>query len=167
MPLAKPAVHLNCIQCGAAFSVQPYRATTAKYCSWQCGQKGKAAISNKIIAAKYRGTGTRGYVKLNGRHMHRVVAEQKLGRPLMPGEIVHHVDGDKHNNAPSNLQVMSQRDHARMHRSNGDMARKTPKIATGCTVAGCLNPYSAKGLCRFHYIIKWKESRRATQTVSS
>jgi hypothetical protein len=55
------------------------------------------------------------YRKRNGRHEHRVVAEQMLGRPLRRGEIVHHIDGNKHNNDPSNLQVMSQSDHIREH----------------------------------------------------
>ena len=55
------------------------------------------------------------YRKRYGRHEHRVVAEQMLGRPLTPGEIVHHIDGDKHNNDPSNLQVMTQDHHLREH----------------------------------------------------
>ena len=55
------------------------------------------------------------YRKRHGRHEHRVVAEQMLGRPLVRGEIVHHIDGDKHNNDPSNLMVMTQNDHAREH----------------------------------------------------
>jgi len=63
-----------------------------------------------------RYTGQRSnYVKLNGRHMHRVIAEQKLGRPLEPGEIVHHKDGDKWNNDPENLEVMTQAEHVRLH----------------------------------------------------
>lgn len=55
------------------------------------------------------------YRKLYGRHEHRVVAEQMLGRPLKRNEIVHHIDGNKHNNDPSNLQVMTQSEHIREH----------------------------------------------------
>jgi hypothetical protein len=44
-----------------------------------------------------------------------VVAEENLGRALLPGEIVHHLDEDKHNNDPANLIVMRQGDHMREH----------------------------------------------------
>lgn len=55
------------------------------------------------------------YKKYFGRHEHRVVAERMIGRKLKPGEIVHHIDHNKHNNSPSNLQIMTQADHARLH----------------------------------------------------
>ena len=67
------------------------------------------------------------YQKIHGRHVHRVVAEQKIGRPLHSDEIVHHIDGDIHNNAPENLQVMTQSDHINLHRLQGDLRRKTRK----------------------------------------
>lgn len=36
---------------------------------------------------------------------HRVVMERVLGRELFPGENVHHIDGDKRNNDPDNLEL--------------------------------------------------------------
>jgi hypothetical protein len=62
------------------------------------------------------------YRKYLGRHEHRVVAEQKIGRPIQPGEHVHHIDGDKHNNNPDNLIVLTASEHQRLHameRKNG------------------------------------------------
>jgi hypothetical protein len=55
----------------------------------------------------------------NGAHarkaLHVVIAEWKIGRPLTKGEVVHHVDGNKMNNDPANLDVMSHSAHARLH----------------------------------------------------
>ena len=65
------------------------------------------------------------YRKLHGRHEHRVVAEQMLGRPLQRNEIVHHIDGNKHNNDPSNLKVMTQSEHMKAHWQEMAAARKT------------------------------------------
>lgn len=36
---------------------------------------------------------------------HRLVMEQKLGRYLLPGEVVHHIDDDRGNNHPGNLEL--------------------------------------------------------------
>lgn len=44
---------------------------------------------------------------------HRLLAAELLGRPLLPGEIVHHRDGDSTNNSRENLLVLpSQAFHA-------------------------------------------------------
>lgn len=49
-------------------------------------------------------------------HVHRIVAAAVLGRDLLPGEVVHHEDRNKHNNAPHNLIVfVSQAEHAKHH----------------------------------------------------
>ena len=40
-------------------------------------------------------------------YLHRIIAEQSIGRKLRPGEIVHHLDEDKSNNSPENLVVCS------------------------------------------------------------
>ena len=50
-----------------------------------------------------------------GRGLHRVIAERIIGRPLSENEVVHHVDGDPSNNAPSNLKVMTHREHCSHH----------------------------------------------------
>lgn len=47
---------------------------------------------------------------------HRLVMEQVLGRKLKRKEVVHHIDGDKLNNRPENLQLFANHsEHMRHH----------------------------------------------------
>jgi endogenous inhibitor of DNA gyrase (YacG/DUF329 family) len=104
----------TCERCGAPF----YRkaSETARWCSVACYRADRAAHATS-------------YTKIGQRHAHRVNAERLLGRPLQPGEIVHHLDENKRNPAPDNLEVLpSQRVHATLHstgrRQSADTVRK-------------------------------------------
>lgn len=68
---------------------------------------------------------------------HRLVAEQKLGRRLLAGEIPHHIDGNKRNNDPANLEVVQgNAEHFLRHRRKAS-GRRLPGQANVRTVCGC------------------------------
>ncbi len=65
---------------------------------------------------------------------HWVVEKYVRRQKLLPGQVVHHIDGNKLNNKPSNLQVFnSQLDHDRHHQNqykyNGTWHSEVPEYS--------------------------------------
>ncbi len=124
-----------CEACGTAVSRCRSQMLDHVFCSRKCSKgylSKKMADMNDVLnpermtmptrtklRAKKLNTGKGiSYEKTFGRHTHRIVAEEKLGRPLRKGEVVHHEDEQKRNNKPENLKVFqSQAEHARHHKN--------------------------------------------------
>jgi hypothetical protein len=84
----------------------------------QASRSGSCNTGKGAVAAARRALykDERGYEVGGGEvREHRNVMEKKLKRKLKPTEDVHHVDGDKSNNAPSNLEVVDHAERARKH----------------------------------------------------
>ena len=56
---------------------------------------------------------------------HRLVMEKLLGRYLTPSEVVHHIDGNRQNNAPENLMVFQTNKEHLKHELKGRVPKWT------------------------------------------
>lgn len=135
----------KCVICDTEFLPRKRsRQDTQLTCSARCRNTHNSIKTAAQRAEALRGRGEgKSYPKLNGRHKHRVVMEEVLGRPLCPGEVVHHKDENIQNAAPDNLELLEggQSEHAILHHTKNRV----------CEVAGCNRKHSARGFCSLHY----------------
>jgi len=61
---------------------------------------------------------------INGKQkrLHRHIMEMHINRNLESSEIVHHIDGNKHNNDINNLEILSRGEHLKIHIKDGTVS---------------------------------------------
>jgi hypothetical protein len=109
---------------------------------WNGGEKLMKGYIYRRVPDHPNGTKHGNYVAV-----HRLVMERKLGRYLLPTEVVDHIDGNIQNNHPDNLRVFS---------SNAEHLRETLK--------GKRPNWSAAGKRQIsdgkkEYWIQWRENK--------
>lgn len=105
--MAKVVEEKRCEGCNEWFSPNKPKQ---RFHNVACRNRHTAKSTAAARSAKMKGrksTGGAKDKKLMGRSEHRVNAEKIRGRPLRPGEVVHHLDGDHDNNSPYNVIDMS------------------------------------------------------------
>lgn len=102
-----------CECCGAVFKKRPGNADN-RYCGSTC----RSTMNGRTYIKDPNNPNSNN----SGLVAEAVVAAQeKLGRPLEPEEVVHHIDGNPQNNSPENIIVfVSQQYHQQWHR-RGDL----------------------------------------------
>lgn len=110
---------LTCSNCGKIVERRRFRMKdgrqmgydyTAKFCSKECGWKGRAWRPGNPDGHVH----STGYIRVSiGKqrkaYKHRQVMEAMIGRPLLPEESPHHRNGQRADNRPDNLELWSKK----------------------------------------------------------
>ncbi|MFH2074385.1 MAG: HNH endonuclease [Pseudomonadota bacterium] len=147
----RTGIAMRCDECGKAVYAQVWQLKKSKnhFCSMPCQRafrsKNERGENNPLWKGdNHQYQGKDGYIRIRSDNHTKaangyikratVAAENRIGRLLLPGEIVHHINGIKDDDRPENLEAMSRLDHNRHH---GSLKKgKTIKIEHVCEQCG-------------------------------
>ena len=120
--------------CHGGIPVRP-RDAQSKYCSRPCMWANNGKGQSKPDGHSYWWVTAKGYIEgkvwKDGRPIqmkqHRFVMESVIGRALLADEDVHHRNGNKTDNSPENLELITHGEHSR-HHSAGRVHKRGYKI---------------------------------------
>jgi len=103
----------TCLYCG-----KPFETTRNNLCSRACSDAYKKQEQKLKKEGYWLENGYKVLYTEDGKGVkeHIKVMEDFIGRKLKANEVVHHVNGDKLDNHLENLRLMTQGEHARLHR---------------------------------------------------